>query len=1154
MIRPAIVLVLALLCCQTAHAADTHVSLLLKWRNAFQFAGFYMAVEKGYYHDEGLDVELIEGGPGKSYIRHVLQPGANYSIADSSALVARAEGKPVKAIAAIFQHSPLALLVLKKSGIRSFKDLRGKRIMMQPGLNDDILPALQMAGIGQKDFTRQSISYDIRDLIDGKTDAYAAYITDQPQQLKRLGIPYRILRPSQYGIDFYGDTMITSDREIRRHPERVNAMIRASVKGWTYALNHPDEAVDLILRKYNTRHLTADRLYHEARITAKMVFKNVVQVGYMSNYRWQLIANTYAQEGVIPKDFRVADFVYRPAPGLTDTLEHYRWQLAVSALLLLLLAVSLHAYLLRRTVRSRTTTLRENEARLRTLIDNIPGTIFRARFNDTHQFDFMSGEIEAISGYAAEEFLSGRRRFDSIAHPDDLPHLVDTIELSIRTSEPYSIEYRIITRDGATRWVLEKGQSVFDAQDRFKWIDGNIIDIDSRKRGEDLMQVTSEILEMIAGNVDPDAIFARIIETFELRRPGMRASILRLQDNRLYKAAAPNLPEAYNEFIEGTPIGPRVGSCGTAAYTGKRVIVENILEDERWADYADAVREFPMRACWSEPVFDADGEVLGTFAMYHDHPRIPDEEEINDISHAARLASIAISRDRNLERLRMLSLAVEQAGEIIMITDRDGVLEYVNPAFSKQTGYSKEEAIGRTPAILNSGKQNQAFYRHMWNTIQGGETWQGRIIEERKNGERYPAMLTISPLRDERGEISHYVGVHEDLTDLHHMEEQFHQAQKMETIGTLVGGIAHDFNNMLAGITGNLYLARAQLADSPDKARNALEKIDHITMRASDIVSQLLTFANKGMVEKKTFPLTPLLKEAVKLQRVSIPENVAFEIDLCREDLPVFADATQLQQITLNLLNNARDAIAEMAHPAITIRLQPFQADSAFLARHPQLKTAKLAHLQISDNGHGIKPEHIHSIFEPFFTTKEVGKGTGLGLAMVFGAVQSNDGVITVESEPNAGTTFHIYLPLTGQSDTSDDNQSKPEVMRGDGELILLADDDPLVIESSSAVLQELGYTVLTADNGCSAVETFRSCSGIRLVMLDVVMPSMNGPQAADEIRRLDPETRIIFATGYDRDAALTDADGLTSEIVLTKPFTVAELSGVLRDQLSAVS
>ncbi|MDX8411032.1 MAG: PAS domain S-box protein, partial [Mariprofundaceae bacterium] len=226
------------------------------------------------------------------------------------------------------------------------------------------------------------------------------------------------------------------------------------------------------------------------------------------------------------------------------------------------------------------------------------------------------------------------------------------------------------------------------------------------------------------------------------------------------------------------------------------------------------------------------------------------------------------------ESVRKLSQAIEQAGESILITNRQGIIEYVNPAFTKITGYSTEEAIGQTPRLLKSGQQDATFYENMWNTITSGKVWNGKIIDRKKDGSFFPAMLTISPIRDKSGKsshyCSHYVGIQSDLTEFENMEKQFHQAQKMEALGTLVGGIAHDFNNILAGITGNLYLAKQRVRETPDVAQK-LANVEQLSFRAAEMIQQLLTFSRKGSVDIKPLPLTPFIKQTLKLLRTSVP-------------------------------------------------------------------------------------------------------------------------------------------------------------------------------------------------------------------------------------------------------------------------------------------
>jgi len=499
------------------------------------------------------------------------------------------------------------------------------------------------------------------------------------------------------------------------------------------------------------------------------------------------------------------------------------------------------------------------------------------------------------------------------------------------------------------------------------------------------------------------------------------------------------------------------------------------------------------------------------------------------------------------EMVKKLSRAMEQAGESIVITDREGVIEHVNPAFTKFTGYSAEEAIGQTPRILKSGNQNASFYDTMWETITCGKVWHGKVIDRRKDGSFYPAMLTISPIFDASGDLTHFVGSQSDLTELESLAQQFHQAQKMEEIGTLVGGIAHDFNNMLAGITGNLYLAKQDAKQLPDVVKR-LVRIEQISLRAADMIQQLLTFARKGMVSMKEIPFTPFIKETLKLQRTSVPENIAMHQYICTDFLQIRGDATQLHQILMNLVNNARDAVEGGDKPCISIRLEAFYPDDAFIETHADSTNKAYAHLSVEDNGCGIPEDQIEHLFEPFFTTKEQGKGTGLGLAMVFGAITTHQGFVEAESKKGKGSTFHIYIPLLEPKEITSASVQGKETTRGHGEMILLADDEAHILETTREVLGALGYKVVTATNGREAVEIFEASSeSIALCIFDIVMPVMNGDKAAQSIRRIAPHAKIIFSTGYDKNTLSRMED----ETVLTKPFSIEKMSHMIRQHLN---
>lgn len=494
------------------------------------------------------------------------------------------------------------------------------------------------------------------------------------------------------------------------------------------------------------------------------------------------------------------------------------------------------------------------------------------------------------------------------------------------------------------------------------------------------------------------------------------------------------------------------------------------------------------------------------------------------------------------DKLRKLSEAVHNAGELVMITDSKSVIEYVNPAFCEVTGYSSEEAIGKTPAILKSSAQEHRVYDELWQTISSGKVWHGSLIDRKKDGTFFPLLCSIVPICDQDGQITNYVSLQQDMTEYKSLEEQFIQSQKMESIGVLVGGIAHDFNNMLAGIMGNIYLAKAEAADNPELL-NRLEIINSLSDRAATMIKQLLAFARKDALTMKTFTFTKFLKEAVKLGVTSIPGNIEKQYDFTQNDLYIHGDATQLQQVLMNLINNARDALKETRDGIITCALKQYIPDNAFRNNHPDCKEDKYACLTVSDNGMGIPEEIIDKVFDPFFTTKGVGDGTGLGLSMVYGAIQNHHGAIDLDSIPDQGTTFNIYLPIVPEK-SKERVLEQNEVVAGEKELILIADDEDMLLALEQELLQNLGYRTIIAHNGEQAIQLFEQYKNeVSLVILDVVMPILGGVDAAREIHRMNDQVPIIFATGYDKDTALKNADDMPDHEIITKPYSAESLS-----------
>ena len=500
----------------------------------------------------------------------------------------------------------------------------------------------------------------------------------------------------------------------------------------------------------------------------------------------------------------------------------------------------------------------------------------------------------------------------------------------------------------------------------------------------------------------------------------------------------------------------------------------------------------------------ADGtihDVLFTKATYED-------EDDGVAGLIGAMLDITERKRAEAERERLLA-AIEQAGEVIVITDPAGTIQYVNPAFETVTGYTREEAVGQTPRILKSGRQDEAFYRKLWETISSGRTWEGRMVNKRKDGTLYTEDATISPVRDAAGRIVNYVAVKRDITEHLQLADQFQQAQKMESVGRLAGGVAHDFNNMLGVILGYAEMALYEAGPGTPLHDN-LTEIRKAAQRSADLTRQLLAFARKQTIDPRVLDLNSTVEGMLNMLRRLIGEDIDLAWLPGADLWPVKMDPAQIDQILANLCVNARDAIADVGK--VTIETQNVSLDEAYCAAHAGFAPGEFVMLTVSDDGCGMDEETQRRLFEPFFTTKEIGKGTGLGLSTVYGIVKQNDGFINVYSEPGQGTTFRIYIPRHAAGMVETRATIAAELPQGHGETVLLVEDEPAMLNMGKGMLEKLGYTVLTAATPGEAMRLAEEHAGeIHLLMTDVVMPEMNGRDLAEaaEIPLHDPQVPV---------------------------------------------
>ncbi len=510
-------------------------------------------------------------------------------------------------------------------------------------------------------------------------------------------------------------------------------------------------------------------------------------------------------------------------------------------------------------------------------------------------------------------------------------------------------------------------------------------------------------------------------------------------------------------------------------------------------------------------------------------------------------------RDRLEALLHLQASALESAANSIVIYDRTGVIEWVNPAYSTLTGYNASEALGCNPRDSKiSGQHDESFDKTMWTTVLSGKVWRGEVVNKRKDGSIFTVHQTVTPVRDKHDAISHFISIEEDITEKRKLEEVALRTQRIRNLGMLAAGIAHDFNNALSPILMAAPLLRPQVS-SPG-GQHMLDIVEHCSERGAALVRQMLSFARGSLDQKVQVRLSTVLEEVIDLAKTTFPRSIRIASRVADDLLPMLGDPTQINQVFMNLVINARDAIT--VDGEISITAENCVVDDALASRIPDAKTGQYLAIRVRDNGSGIPPEILASIWEPFFTTKSEGRGTGLGLSTVRGIVRQHEGFLSVETvSGNAadhGTAFTVYFPASAVSAPSERPLSggEPE-RRGAGELILVVDDDDSVLEVVGKVLTRQGYRVVSGADGAEAISVFAARSQeVSLLITDSDMPIVGGKALIGALRRISPDLPVIIMSGAE--GRHRDIQGILSVSYLAKPFTASTLLAIVGRTLDA--
>jgi PAS domain S-box-containing protein len=538
----------------------------------------------------------------------------------------------------------------------------------------------------------------------------------------------------------------------------------------------------------------------------------------------------------------------------------------------------------------------------------------------------------------------------------------------------------------------------------------------------------------------------------------------------------------------------------------------------------------------------------------------------------------SVTRHRLEQMNRLLIQALESARDGIIITDLQGTIIKVNQALVAMTGYSRQELLGQTPRLLKSKVHPPEMYVNMWRTILARKGWQGELTNRRKDGTLYPISITISPIEDAQGRLTHFVGIERDISEHKQLERQLLQAQKMQSVGTLAGGVAHEFNNLLAGISGYASLGLREPNLSPT-LREFLHHIVGLSERAATLTRQLLAFARKPALSRQRTAVRELITSTADLVRHSLHQEVVLDINEPsdpREAWFVEADANQLQQALVNLALNARDAIRERVtrdtrgeeppgRPGSTLRLAaPAPVGAAGMAIVIRARNSVLTQdrpgfpqhvpqgdyvlLEVQDQGSGMPSEILNQALDPFFTTKDVGQGTGLGLPMVFGIVQGHQGFMTIESVVGQGTAVGLYLPRLLEGAGLDHRENlyqdseivEPESMPS--RAILVVDDEEAVLDVVRRFLQIAGHEVRCVASGQEALDLLSQGATADLIILDVMMPRENAATTFHRLRQRRAGVPILLCTGLPQAEPAPELLRQNAVSLIRKPFRMNEL------------
>jgi PAS domain S-box-containing protein len=756
------------------------------------------------------------------------------------------------------------------------------------------------------------------------------------------------------------------------------------------------------------------------------------------------------------------------------------------------------------TERKRTeAALRDSEARYRTAGEVIRYGVWVC--NPEGGVEFVSQIFLDLIGKRLDE-VKPRGWLDRLP-PEDLKPTLEAWHACVRTGSEWTWEHRVKGKDGVYRTILSLGRPVRDDRDRItSWVGFNL-DISGRKEAEDALRESESRMRALLDASQDEILLVSI--------GGEVLAINKAAERRLARRTGGfDLVGAHlDRLLPRDQVEARMAIVRQVAATATLVHCDVPIRS-RWFEF------------WFYPVLEAD----------------------RPVSEVAVYAREITAQKKSQADLGKLFQAVQQSPMSVVITDRDGKIEYVNPEFTKVTGYTRAEAVGQNPRILKSGHTTPEQYAELWNAISTGGVWRGELLNKKKNGELFWELASIAPVK-EGEKITNFVAVKEDITERREIEEQLRQSQKMQAVGQLTGGIAHDFNNLLAIVMGNLQLLQERLSGDA-KAREYLDDALWSAKRGGELTHRLLAFARKQPLKPAVIDLNDVVRGMTELLRRTLGASIRIEESLAPNLWKAFADRGELENALVNLAVNSRDAMRSAG--TLTLETRNAVLDEDYAEQYEEVTPGEYVLLAVADTGTGMPPEIMQRAFEPFFTTKEVGQGSGLGLSMVYGFVKQSGGHVSIYSRVGQGACVKLYLPRAPSTPVGREEDSSdvfPEDLGN--KVVLVVEDEAKLRKVAVKMLDRLGLQSMQAETAKDALELLAD-THVDVLFTDIELPGgMNGTALADVAHHLYPEIKVLFTTGYARETTLHERGLHERAPWLLKPYSHQDLARELKALLS---